>query len=164
MLYQYLVLPHSADTCSSSSSCSDAMRMRVSAVFAAPPSLQDLSLNKTLLFPFSLILPLPAFSRVSDPLQSPGPACGTRWYSHSPPANCTQACGSRAPHPPLPGRPPPLQSPGTSCGTRWPLQSPPVSDMRRRGRVRLDLSRLSPTSFQIARRCVWCAWYSMALE
>ena len=49
MLCQYLVLLHSPNTCSSSSSCSDAMRMRVLAAFAVPRSLQDLSLNKTLL-------------------------------------------------------------------------------------------------------------------
>jgi hypothetical protein len=35
--------------CSSSSSYSDAMRMRVLAAFAVPRSLQDLLLNKTLL-------------------------------------------------------------------------------------------------------------------
>ena len=39
MLCQYLVLLHSHDTCSSSSSCYDAMRMRVLAAFAAPPKL-----------------------------------------------------------------------------------------------------------------------------
>ena len=38
-LCQYLVLLHSPDTCSSSSSCSDAMRMRVLAACAAPHSL-----------------------------------------------------------------------------------------------------------------------------
>jgi len=38
------------------------MRMRVLAAFAAPRSLQDLLLNKTLLSRFSLIRPLPAFS------------------------------------------------------------------------------------------------------
>ena len=65
MLCQYLVLLHSPDTCSSSSSWSDAMRMRVIASFAAPRNLQDLLLNKTLLSLFSFILPLPAFSRVS---------------------------------------------------------------------------------------------------
>jgi hypothetical protein len=59
------VLLHSPDTCSSSSSCSDAMRMRVLAAFAAPRSLQDLSLNKTVISLFLFILPLPAFSRVS---------------------------------------------------------------------------------------------------
>ena len=65
MLCQYLVLLHSSGTCSSSSSCSDAMRVRVLAAFAAPPSLHDLLLNKTLLSLFSLTLPLPASSRVS---------------------------------------------------------------------------------------------------
>ena len=82
LLVTYLVLLHSPDTCSSCSSmlvnkrnfslcsssswsCSDAMQMRVLA--AAPRSLQDLSLNKTLPSHslFSFILPLPAFSRVS---------------------------------------------------------------------------------------------------
>jgi hypothetical protein len=56
MLCRYLVLLHSPDTCSSSSSCSDAMRMRVLAACAAPHSLQDLLLNKTLLSLFSFIL------------------------------------------------------------------------------------------------------------
>ena len=41
MLSQYLVLLHSPDTCSSSSCCFDAMRMRVLAACAAPHSLQD---------------------------------------------------------------------------------------------------------------------------
>ena len=65
MLCRYLVLLHSPDTCSSSSSCSDAMRMRVLPAFAAPRSLQDLLLKETLLSLFSLILPLSAFSRGS---------------------------------------------------------------------------------------------------
>jgi hypothetical protein len=50
ILCHYQVLLHSPDTCSSSSSCSDAMRMRVLAAFAAPHSLQDLFLNKTLCY------------------------------------------------------------------------------------------------------------------
>jgi len=66
MLCQYLVLLHSPDTCSSSSSGSDAMRMRVLAAFAAArPSLHDLLLNKTLLSLFLFILPLPAIAGVS---------------------------------------------------------------------------------------------------
>ena len=65
MLCQYLVLLHSPDTCSSSSSGSDAMRMRVLAAFAAArPSLQDLLLKETLRRLFSFIIPPPAFSRV----------------------------------------------------------------------------------------------------
>ena len=56
MLCQYLVLFHSPDTCSSSSSCSDAMRMRFLAACAAPHSLHDWFLNTTLLSLFSFIL------------------------------------------------------------------------------------------------------------
>jgi hypothetical protein len=59
-------LLHSPDTCPSSSSCSDAMRMRVLAPCAAPPhSLQDWLMNKTLLSLLPFILPLPAFCHVS---------------------------------------------------------------------------------------------------
>ena len=44
-LCRYLVLLHSPDTCSSSSCCFDAMRMRVLAACAAPHSLHDWFLN-----------------------------------------------------------------------------------------------------------------------
>jgi hypothetical protein len=56
MLCQCLVLLHSPDTCSSSSSCSEAMQMRALAAFGAPPSLQNLLLNTTQLSLFLLIL------------------------------------------------------------------------------------------------------------
>jgi len=53
-----------------------------------------------------------AFYGRPPPLQSPGPASGTRWPGSSPPATDTRGKGSRTPRPPPPGRPPPLQSPG----------------------------------------------------
>ena len=58
--YLVLILLHSPDACSSSSSCSDDMGMRVLAACAAPQSLQDWSLNTTLLslFSFTLLLRL----------------------------------------------------------------------------------------------------------
>jgi hypothetical protein len=95
LLVTYLVLLHSPDTCSSCSSmlvnkrnfslcsssswsCSDAMQMRVLA--AAPRSLQDLLLKKTLPSHslFSFILPLPAFSRLRPGSLSPGDALDPR--------------------------------------------------------------------------------------
>jgi hypothetical protein len=75
MLCQYLVLLHSPDTCSSSSSCSDAMRMRVLATFAAPRSLQDLLLDESLPSLFSCILPIPGvLPRLRPGRLSPGDA------------------------------------------------------------------------------------------
>jgi len=59
------VLLHSPDTCSSFSSYSDTMQMRVLAACAVPRRLPDVVLNKTLLSLFSFILPLPVISRVS---------------------------------------------------------------------------------------------------
>jgi hypothetical protein len=55
---------------------------------------------------------------------------------------------------------PPLQSPGAACGTRWPSQSPPASNTHCRGCSTPPSPARFPTSFAIARHCVW---YSIAL-
>jgi hypothetical protein len=43
-------------------------------------------------------------------VRAPGPACGDRLPSHSPPATDTRTRGSSTPCPPSPGPPPPLHS------------------------------------------------------
>jgi len=77
-------------------------------------------------------LPCPPQPGPPPPLQSTGSARGTRWPSHSHPANNTRTRGSRkysrTPCPPPPGPPPPVQSLGPARGTRWPSHSPRATD------------------------------------
>ena len=67
------------------------------------------------------------------PLQSPSPACSTRWPWNRPPAKNTRCRGSPTPRPPSPDRPPPLRLSGAPCDTRWPWTSPPKIYTRCRG-------------------------------
>jgi hypothetical protein len=89
-------------------------------------------------------------------LRSPGTARGARWPSHSPPATDTRCLGSPTPCPPPLGLPPRQALPVVLDGlAEVPLRLIRAPEVR----VRPALTPRSPTSFAIARSCVW---YSMA--